>query len=747
VLFHWIVTTSLVYNVLMQSDITLLALTTLIALIVTFVVCISPNVSKPIKVVFALITSSLALWNITIFIADTVKDHAIFWNHLAFLWPTVAVVSGYCFVYLLKQQPYSKNDLPTHSKWMPFMLVGVLLQLVAIGSGKIFTKISYNPLIRAYVFERGFFYLIYIAGMVLVLGCIFLLLSKDYGRRDKNSHIHDALRIVAVTILITAVYSLFTNILIPVITGSQAYIGLGTFALDIFATGLAYSIVKYHFLDIRAYAWFGAAYVMTIAATLFAYTTIIGFLVVRVLGIQLSSVAIGVLTLVGLGLAVSFHPMQLVVNKLTRKLFFRDYYDTQDVLDQLSKVLVHTISVKTIQEQAARIIEDTFHPAVIKFSFDGQKDSGLLQLMHYMDNDAISSDELDVHRDHKLIKLLSDNDISLAIRLQTSHEDLGFLFLGYKKSGAGYSTSDRRFLRVIADQLAIGLQNALRFEEIQRFNITLGEEVAAKTKELQRKNRRLEELDNIKDDFISMASHQLRTPLTAVKGYLSMVLEGDAGSLNVTQTQMLKQAFNSSQRMVFLITDLLNISRLKTGKFYIDPTSVDLSEIVAQEIEQLIDTAKVKGINLAYVRPETFPKLMLDEVKIRQVIMNFIDNAIYYTPNDGSITVTLADKPHVVELRVKDTGMGVPKSEQHHLFTKFYRATNARKARPDGTGLGLFMAHKVINAQGGTIIFSSTENKGSTFGFSFSKSQMTASDKQAAGSMLIEESPVTAIKK
>src|SRR6185437_15866500 len=101
-----------------------------------------------------------------------------------------------------------------------------------------------------------------------------------------------------------------------------------------------------------------------------------------------------------------------------------------------------------------------------------------------------------------------------------------------------------------------------------------------------------------------------------------------------------------------------------------------------------------------------------------------MDNAIYYTPTGGHIRIELIDKPTTVELHVVDDGIGVPKAEQHHLFTKFYRAANARKARPDGTGLGLFMAQKVIIAQGGSVIFSSKENQGSTFGFSFTKSSL-----------------------
>lgn len=207
-----------------------------------------------------------------------------------------------------------------------------------------------------------------------------------------------------------------------------------------------------------------------------------------------------------------------------------------------------------------------------------------------------------------------------------------------------------------------------------------------------------------------------------------MVLDGDAGKLNQTQAEMLEQAFSSSQRMVSLITDLLNISRLKTGKFVIEPIPTNLRTVVQGEVAQLVETAKAKNVTITYKKPASFPTLMLDEVKTRQVIMNFIDNAIYYTPPGGHIRVELIDKPSTIELLVVDDGIGVPRSEQHHLFSKFYRATNARKARPDGTGLGLFMAKKVIVAQGGSLIFSSEEGHGSTFGFTFIKDRLKVTD-------------------
>lgn len=296
------------------------------------------------------------------------------------------------------------------------------------------------------------------------------------------------------------------------------------------------------------------------------------------------------------------------------------------------------------------------------------------------------------------------------LRLSARGRLVGFVVTGFYAQIDQIRSEDITLLDRLAEPVGVALDNRLLSEENRRV-----------LSQLRRSNAKLKQLDETKDEFITMASHQLRTPLTSVKGYLSMVLEGDAGKLNAQQRELLTQSYISSQRMVYLIADLLNLSRLNTGKFVIEPTAVDLSTVVQAEIDQLRETAKGRGIELVYKKPAKFPALMLDETKIHQVVMNFIDNAIYYTPTGGHIDVALHETPTAIEYTVKDNGIGVPKAQQHKLFTKFYRADNARQSRPDGTGLGLFMAKKVIVAQGGALIFESKEGKGSTFGFRFSK--------------------------
>ncbi len=299
------------------------------------------------------------------------------------------------------------------------------------------------------------------------------------------------------------------------------------------------------------------------------------------------------------------------------------------------------------------------------------------------------------------------------IKLIARQHLVGVMVVGFAHHIDTLPADEKDFLERLGGAVGVAVDNKLLFEENR---LIVGQ--------LKKTNEKLRQLDKTKDDFISMASHQLRTPLTSVKGYLSMTLEGDGGPVNQKQKKLLSQAFISSQRMVYLIADMLNVSRLKTGKFVIEPEPTDLADAVQTEIDQLQGTAEARGLKLTYSKPRGFPMLSMDQTKIRQVIMNFVDNAIYYTPTGGHIAVALKEAGQSIEFTVTDDGIGVPKHEQPHLFTKFYRANNAKKARPDGTGLGLYMAKKVIIAQGGSLIFHSQEGKGSTFGFTIAKAKL-----------------------
>lgn len=524
-----------------------------------------------------------------------------------------------------------------------------------------------------------------------------------------------------------------TNFILPVVLNFNVFVRASSLYVLMFTVVIAYAIVRHRLFDIKFIVARSLAYILTLGFFITAYTA--GFTLLTYTFFPDKNLDVKQLTLFVL-LAVLFSPTVSVVkrffDKSTNRLFYRDAYESQAVLSELNNVLVSSIQVAPLLNESSKVIER--HLKVTFCAFAVYEDSGKIR---FEGNKKLkSSDDLGLYLrrvstsetliteethggDTVSTKTMQKHGVSVLCRMSTHLGRAGFIILGPKLSGNSYSDNDIRLLKLISNELAIAVQNALRFEQIEDFNATLQEKVSTATRELRRSNEKLKALDEAKDEFISMASHQLRTPLTSVKGYLSMLDEGDAGKLNATQKQFVNQAFVSSQRMVYLIADLLNVSRLKTGKFAIEAHPIYLPDVIESEIAQLYETAKSRGLELKYDKPKTFPMLTLDETKIRQVIMNFVDNALYYTPSGGHIQVKLTQNGQMAEFTVVDDGLGVPKAEQHHLFSKFYRAGNARKVRPDGTGLGLFMAKKVVVAQNGALIFKSIEGRGSTFGFSF----------------------------
>lgn len=572
---------------------------------------------------------------------------------------------------------------------------------------------------------------------ILTYGLLLRRLFVDY-----ESKIKIQTRYTLIAVLVASMFAMCTNLVLPY-TGNSSYVWLGPVFTLIFVALESYAIVRHGLFDIRLAVARSLGYVLSVLsiAILFSFSAFSLINIFTEVDIRITTSQQVFFTLIAVALAFVFQPVKRFFDRLSNSIFYRDAYDSQEFLDELNKVLVSKIDLEPMLEDVTFVISRNLKNSFTSFFISKTQyiDTRLLgdEIKDYNEKDFVRISELvsHVHQgvialdefdgDDELKQLMQKYDISIITRLATTNEydleGVGFLTLGPKKSGSPYARQDIKMVEIVANELVIAIQNALRFEEIQEFNITLQQKVDDATKRLRRSNEKLKEMDETKDEFISMASHQLRTPLTSVKGYLSMVLEGDAGDIKPMQKKLLSQAFTSSQRMVYLIADLLNVSRLRTGKFVIEPIRVNLADIAEGEVHQLQDTASSRQLTLQYDKPAEFPDLMLDETKIRQVIMNFIDNAIYYTPSNGTIAVELKDKKDSVELIVTDTGMGVPKADQPNLFTKFYRAGNAKKARPDGTGLGLFMAKKVIIEQGGAIIFKSKEGDGSTFGFTLPK--------------------------
>ncbi|MEO6109741.1 MAG: ATP-binding protein [Candidatus Saccharimonadales bacterium] len=691
-----------------------------------FIVMLSRTVEERLRLTLIATILSLVFWQDTIFIADNSAHDLILWNTIIFFWPTAAILSCFAFIRALHRSQTRKVQ---RSRMTIPMLMIVLVQLIPIVTINIFSAATKTN--AGLELERSTGYYVYLAGLIISLA---LLVTEIIVRRRRSGHgslERYAINVVLATVIIASTYGVIINAIVPLLTGGQSYIGFGVIIIDIFAIGLSLSIARGHLIDIRFYAVRTTVYILSLATLAVVYAVIAYLVSQWILGFGASSLQNFINIALALLLAFIFQPIRHFFDRVTNRIFYRDEIDSDTFFSHLNQELTTTNDIRDLMRRTATFIADALKSEqAFFFVFHGDRahiQAGTEYHQKFAAQDArevgkfihgkdmiVASDLATSNR--SLYRLMLSNRIAVVLPLRRDGIGIGYFVLGEHRQGA-YTRRDIRLLGTVADELSIAVQNALSVQEVKDVNSHLEQRIDSATKELRASNAQLQKLDEAKDEFISMASHQLRTPLTSIKGYISMLSEGDVGKITDEQKHILDEAFISSERMVRLIGDFLNVSRLQTGKFIIDKHPADLGKIVAQEIDGLETNASARNLKFTYKQPKKFPELNIDESKIRQVIMNFSDNAIYYSKDNSSIKVSLKISGEYAEFTVKDTGIGVPDAEKDQLFNKFFRATNARKQRPDGTGVGLFLAKKVIDAHHGQIIFESKEGKGSTFGF------------------------------
>src|ERR1700757_2436287 len=216
------------------------------------------------------------------------------------------------------------------------------------------------------------------------------------------------------------------------------------------------------------------------------------------------------------------------------------------------------------------------------------------------------------------------------------------------------------------------------------------------------------------DELLSLASHQLRTPATGVKQYLGMVLQGFAGELSEKQRTYLERAYASNNRQLGVINDILHLAKLETGRIVLSERKFDLAKMVRDVVDEQREVADKGGIAMYLNAPST-GMIIGDSHMLRMVIENLVSNAIKYTHEGGTVTVKLIRRGNRWSLVVKDTGVGIAKSDFNKLFKQFTRINNSRSEQVTGTGVGLYLAYHLTVLHGGSISVTSAKGKGSTF--------------------------------
>jgi len=294
----------------------------------------------------------------------------------------------------------------------------------------------------------------------------------------------------------------------------------------------------------------------------------------------------------------------------------------------------------------------------------------------------------------------------------------GTLYLDSQTATQSYTKRDFRLVVGLADLAALAIQNANLFEELRRMNRSLRKTKLA----LEGANRELKSLDQMKTNLLSNVSHELKTPMVAVKGYTSLVLKGKAGPLAPLQKEYLEIALRNIHKQLDLIDDLLDFSKLETGEQDLLLERVNLAEILDESLQSIRPKAEEKEIVIVTSIGEGPCWVQCHRKKMGQVFDNLLSNAVKFTPKGGKITVQFKDqRKGKVLISVSDTGIGIPEEKQGKIFDRFYQVESSESRRYGGFGLGLAIAQDIIKGHGGRIRVTSRSGHGTEFSFSLPK--------------------------
>lgn len=533
---------------------------------------------------------------------------------------------------------------------------------------------------------------------------------------------------------------LISNLFLVMVFNITTFVGYLPLYTLIFISTISYTIVKYRFFDIRLIIVRSIAYflmLLFIGLGSLAILFDIAFLFQNKAPTFETLKEQVVPALLALFFAVIFQPIRQVFEKSTNKLFFKDRYQAKEVLWNVGRVISSTLDLENLSEKFLTKLFDNMRiqngslvlirgksivyvkskdvPSELPFS-----PSNAYRLIYdsYFHTSAkehfLVRDELN---ERVLKTILSEMDVAVVVPIHANAKLLGGLFLGNKLSGEIYSTDDFDLLKIITPEFSIAINNALAYQEIANFNKTLKDEVQRATSKLKRANEKLKELDQLKDEFVSIASHELRTPMTAVRSYLWLAINQPKQTIQEPLKKYLNICYSSTERLIHLVNDMLTVSRIERRKIEISKETILMSDIVQKVYDELSITAKEKEIDLILKMDRKDSQIRGDAEKLREVVQNIVGNALKFTPIGGRIDIKVYKLKGVVHVAVKDTASGIPKEDLSKMFQKFSKIeySYSKHSSQPGSGLGLYISKQIISLHNGDIHVESEVGVGSTF--------------------------------
>ncbi|MFH1360691.1 MAG: ATP-binding protein [Candidatus Omnitrophota bacterium] len=294
---------------------------------------------------------------------------------------------------------------------------------------------------------------------------------------------------------------------------------------------------------------------------------------------------------------------------------------------------------------------------------------------------------------------------------------IGILFVGNGSERPPITEGDEELISILAHQIGQSLENAQLFEQVYRSRQELESKIQDRTSELARALEEVKTISKAKSEFVSAVSHELRTPLTSIKGYASILITGKMGEIPEEVKQRLAKIDKHSDNLVSLINDLLDISRIESGRVEMKVQEQNIAELLDYIRDLLLPQMKEKNITFSTQIEPNLPSVFIDRSQFERVLINLLSNAIKFTPANGQITIRIQRENYNVYFTVCDTGIGIKQEDLSQLFNEFYRVENEINQNVKGTGLGLALVKKIIEAHQGKIWVTSQVGQGTVFHF------------------------------
>lgn len=485
-----------------------------------------------------------------------------------------------------------------------------------------------------------------------------------------------------------------------------------------------------------------SSYLITTAAVGLFYIAI-GVLVAILVPDEVESVAWIVLSFL---FAVFFSPIRYAMEEMLRQLFPGMDYSSHETIKRLNTISYSSLTLERLSQLFFKELEAGLEIIQAAFVFADNKGNLVLdandkfqnltklskeEVEHLLARLERRAEPVEHFRDEAAEKVRREQGILLSLPLTNNDQLVGAMLLGKKYREKAYTTKDKKVLEAIAPKIGFAVVNAFSHQEVQHKNEDLIGDLKEANEQLRKANRQLKHDDKLKDEFVYVATHELKNPVTAIRGYLSLILEGRYGKIPEKLTAPLKQLNTSNQQLITLLNNLLQIARAEAQTLKIETAPVQICPVIDKVIKDMQPLVTQKKLSVVHSCPNPAVTVMADRERLLEIINNLVSNAIKYSTT-GEIEISHEIVHDQLVTHVKDQGVGISKDDQKRLFTRFFRVEEEAAKGIPGTGLGLFIVKQLLEKMEGRIWYKSQVDKGSTFSFSLPLARTYALHHQTA---------------